>query len=1177
MSFVHLHCHTEYSLLDGAIRIEDLTKKASSLGMPAAAITDHGNMHGAAYFYMSCKDHGITPILGCEVYVTRDHTDNTSEMAKVRHHLILLAKNKIGYQNLIALVSKSFVDGYYYKPRVDKGLLRKYSDGVIALSACIAGEIPRTLRGNNAFIQGGGTFTDAINIAKEYATVYPDRFYLEVQSNTLPEQSLVNEKLYELAHETKLPLVATNDCHYLNSEDVEAHDILLCVQQQRTEFDENRWKFDAKDLYYKTPDEMIRSFPDYPEAIENTLKIADECKGLEIQLKTPPYHFPVYDLPEGMTLETEFRKLAREGLEKRLEKHPKRDTLDVAMYRERLEMELDVICGMGFPGYFLIVQDFINWAKNHGIPVGPGRGSAAGSIVAWSLRITNLDPIPYHLFFERFLNVERISMPDIDVDFCEDRRLEVVEYVSQKYGRDKVAQIATFGKMKAKAVIRDVGRAIGLSFQDTSRICKILGDDLGITLEKSLANNSEFKAEYEKNPSSKRLIDICLRLEGLSRHASTHAAGVVVSDKPMHEYLPLFIRADKSNKKELITQYDMKVVEKVGLVKFDFLGLRTITMIDKAIKNIVRQGKTPPDLDILPFDDPQIYDLYAKGDTDGVFQVESTGMRKYLRMLRPTCFEDLIAMLALYRPGPLNSGMVDEFCKRKHGEVEVTYPLPELEQCLKDTYGVIVYQEQVMQIAQITAQYTLGGADLLRRAMGKKKPEEMAKQRGIFLDGSGKRGVPEEKANEIFDLMEKFAEYGFNKAHSAAYAVISYYTAYLKKYFPVEFMSALLSSEIGNQDKILKYVAVCNEMNIKVKSPDIQKSRREFTPDNDCIIYGLGGVKTVGDEAINEIVRNREEKGPYKSFYDFCLRVNLRKVTKRVLENLIKAGALDCFGVSRNGLLASMETVLAKVAKKLKEKESKQVSLLMFAPVENENSSGGIGFVCSEQNLPEWTEEEKINYEKEALGFYLTSHPLQAYKADFERLGIIPLEDIQHIENKTLVRTAVLVTGIKEIVTKTGKKMAFLQVEDLTGHGELTIFPKKYEELRHYFMEESNNLFYLTATVDKNQADENAYNEDSDEEEEAKIEIKLLAENMVPLLEACESCNKEVCIDYGSNSINNIALFKQLLTKHKGNAPLSMWFTVDDEFSCQLKFGEEWNVKVTPEFYRDIRTFSEIK
>lgn len=1178
MSFVHLHCHTEYSLLDGAIRIGDLTKKASSLGMPAAAITDHGNMHGAAYFYMSCKDYGITPILGCEVYVTRDHKDMTSELAKTRHHLILLAKNKEGYQNLIALVSRSYIDGYYYKPRVDKGLLKQYSDGIIALSACIAGEIPRTVQGKNVFIQGGGTFKDAVSIAREYASIYPDRFYLEVQSNTLPEQGLVNEKLYELAHETKLPLIATNDCHYLNSDDVEAHDILLCVQQQRTEFDENRWKFDAKDLYYKTPEEMINSFKDHPEAIENTLKIADECKGLEIQLKTPPYHFPVYELPEGMTLETEFKKLAREGLERRLEKHPKRATLDVDMYRQRLEMELKVICDMGFPGYFLIVQDFINWAKNNGIPVGPGRGSAAGSLVAWSLRITNLDPIPYNLFFERFLNVERVSMPDIDVDFCEDRRLEVFDYVSQKYGKDKVAQIATFGKMKAKAVIRDVGRAIGLSFQDTSRICKILGDDLNITLQKALSDNSEFKSEYEKNPSSKRLIDICLRLEGLSRHASKHAAGVVVSDKPMHEYLPLFIRkGEKGEKDELVTQFDMKVVEKVGLVKFDFLGLRTITLISKAIKNIVRQGKTPPDLDTLPFDDPQIYDLYAKGDTDGVFQVESTGMRKYLRMLRPTCFEDLIAMLALYRPGPLNSGMVDEFCKRKHGEVEVTYPLPELEKCLKDTYGVIVYQEQVMQIAQIVAQYTLGGADLLRRAMGKKKPEEMAKQRGVFLDGAGKRGVPESKANEIFDLMEKFAEYGFNKAHSAAYAVISYHTAYLKKYFPVEFMSALLSSEIGNQDKILKYVAVCNDMEIKVKSPDIQKSRREFTPDNESIIYGLGGVKTVGDEAINEIVNNREAKGPYKSFYDFCLRVNLRKVTKRVLENLIKAGALDCFGVSRNGLLASMDTVLAKVAKKLKEKESKQVSLLMFAPVDEDMGSGGIGFVCPEQSLPEWTEEEKINYEKEALGFYLTAHPLQGYKADFERLGVIPLEDIQHIENKTLVHTAVLVTGIKEIITKTGKKMAFLQIEDLTGHGELTIFPKKYEELRVYFAEESNNLYYLTATVDKNQAEENSYDEEKEEEEEAKIEIKLLAENMVPLLEACENCNREVCIDFGTKPINNIALFKQILSKHKGNAPLSAWITVDEELSCQLKFGEEWNVKVTPEFYRDMRIFSDMK
>lgn len=1169
MSFVHLHCHTEYSLLDGAIRINDLTQKASALKMPAAAITDHGNMHGAAYFYMSCKDHGITPILGCEVYVTRDHKDSTSELAKVRHHLILLAQNNLGYQNLIELVSRSYLDGYYYKPRVDKGLLKKYSEGIIALSACIAGEIPRTLLGNNAYIQGGGTYQDALAIAKEYAAIYPNRFYLEVQSNTLPQQHLVNQKLYELAAETKLPLVATNDCHYLNSEDVEAHDILLCVQQQRTESDENRWKFDAKDLYYKTPDEMLASFKDCPEAIENTLKIADECSDVKLQLKTPPYHFPIYELPEGMTLETEFKKLAREGLEKRLEKHPQKDQIDRKLYQERLEMELGVICEMGFPGYFLIVQDFINWAKNKGIPVGPGRGSAAGSLVAWALRITNLDPIPYHLFFERFLNRERVSMPDIDVDFCEDRRLEVIEYVSQKYGKDKVAQIATFGKMKAKAVIRDVGRAIGLSFQDTSRICKILGDDLGITLEKALANNKEFKEEYESKPSSKRLIDICLRLEGLSRHASTHAAGVVVSDKPMYEYLPLF----KGKKDELVTQFDMKIVEKVGLVKFDFLGLRTITLINKAIKNIVRQGKTPPDLDTLPFDDPQIYDLYAKGDTDGIFQVESTGMRKYLRMLRPTCFEDLIAMLALYRPGPLNSGMVDEFCKRKHGEVEVTYPLPELESCLKDTYGVIVYQEQVMQIAQIVAQYTLGGADLLRRAMGKKKPEEMAQQRGIFLDGSGKRGVPEDKANEIFDLMEKFAEYGFNKAHSAAYAVISYHTAYLKRYFPVEFMSALLSSEIGNQDKILKYVAVCSEMNIKVKAPDIQKSRREFTPDGDSIIYGLGGVKTVGDEAINEIVSNREQKGPYKSFYDFCYRINLRKVTKRVLENLIKAGALDCFGVSRNGLLAIMDTVINKVAKKQKEKESKQVSLLAFAPMDDDMNLGGIGFECPEKSLPEWGEEQKINYEKEALGFYLTSHPLQAYMADFERLGIIPLEDVKHIENKATVNVAVLVTGIKEIITKTGKKMAFMQVEDLTGHAELIIFPKKYDELRQYFSEESNNLFYLTATVDKSQTEENNYDENREEDEEAAIEIKLLAESMIPLLEACENCTKDICIDFGSKPINgNLSIFKQILQKHKGNAPFSIEVKIDDEYVCKLKFSDDWRVKVTPEFYRDMRT-----
>ncbi len=1160
-NFVHLHCHTEFSLLDGAIRISDLPKKAHEFKMPAAAITDHGNMYGAVNFYIECKKYNIKPIIGCEVYVTKDHTDLSSDMAKVRHHLILLAKNQIGYQNLLTLVSKSFLDGFYYKPRVDKKLLSEYNEGIIALSACLAGEIPRTLLGRNKFISGGGNFSDAINLAAEYAKIYPNNFYLEVQSNTLPDQALLNNKIYELANETKLPVVATNDCHYLEAGDVEAHEVLLCVQQQRTILDENRWKFDATDLYYKSAEEMSSAFIEHKEAIENTLKIADECEEIAIQTKGSPYHFPIYELPEETTLEDEFCRLSRDGLEERIANHPNKENIDVEHYRERLEMELEVICKMEFPGYFLIVQDFINWAKNNEIPVGPGRGSAAGSLVAWSLKITNLDPIPYKLFFERFLNSERVSMPDIDVDFCEDRRLEVIDYVTKRYGKDKVAQIATFGKMKAKAVVRDVGRALGLSFAETSRICKTLGNDLNLTLQKALAENIEFKTEYTQNTSTKKLIDICLRLEGLTRHPSTHAAGVVVSDKPMDHYLPLF----KGKKDELVTQYDMKIVEKAGLVKFDFLGLRTITLIQRALENIKLQGKTPPDLDNLPFDDMAVYDLYSRGETDGVFQVESSGMRKYLRMLRPTCFEDIIAMLALYRPGPLNSGMVDEFCKRKHGEVEVTFLLPELEDCLRDTYGVIVYQEQVMQIAQIVAQYSLGGADLLRRAMGKKKPEEMAEQKGIFLEGAIKQNVSEEIASEIFGLIEKFAEYGFNKAHSAAYAVISYHTAYLKHYFPVEFMAALLTSEIGNQDKILKYMAVCRDMGIEVKAPDVQKSRREFTPDGDVIIYGLGGVKTVGDEAINEIVRARENT-KFHSYFDFCQKINLRKVTKRVMENLIKSGAFDCFNVPRAGLMAAMDNVIAKANKKQKEKDSKQMSMLSLAPAVEEKPQDGIGFTCDEEKLSDWKDEDKLKFEKDALGFYLTSHPLEYYKYDFDRLNCISLEEAKELRNKSLIRTAILITEIKEHITKSGKKMAFLQVEDLTGHGELTIFPRQYEEIKEYLTGE-NRLFYLTASIDSTDVEEeDSYNDE--QELEVKLELKLLAENLEPLLSACENCAKPIYLNFPAQ-INNLEELQLILQKHKGNCPVQFQMEID-EIACWIELGENWQIKSSPDFYRDI-------
>lgn len=1167
--FVHLHCHTEYSLLDGAIRINDLCARAKDFGMPAAAITDHGNLYGAAYFYSACKSYGIKPIIGCEVYVNHDHTDKESELSRVRHHLILLAKDNEGYHNLIKLVTRGFLEGFHYKPRVDKTQLRQFNKGLIALSACLAGEIPRTLLGRNKRIKNGGTMDDAVALAREYADIYDGgRFYLEVQSNTLPDQAKLNERLLELAEITKLPIAATNDCHYLEAADVEAHDVLLCIQTQAKVTDSNRMRFDARDLYYKSAEEMEKAFRHIPEALSNTVRIAEECN---VTLDFGNHYFPVYDLPEGMTLDTEFQRLAREGLERRLAAHPERDTLDKEVYRARLERELGVILQMGFPGYFLIVQNFINWAKDHDIPVGPGRGSAAGSIVAWALRITNLDPLPYNLLFERFLNIERVSLPDIDVDFCEEKRPEVIRYMTRKYGADSVAQITTFGKMKAKAVVRDVGRALDLTFKETDRIAKLIPDDLKMTIRKALEMEPELAALYKEDPSIQKLLDISMRLEGLSRHASTHAAGVVVSDKPMDEYLPLY----KGKRGELVTQFDMKMVEKVGLVKFDFLGLRTMTLISNTLKAIAEQGKTPPDLDNMPLTDPETYEVFSRGDTDGVFQVESSGMRQYLRMLKPSCFEDIIAMLALYRPGPLGSGMVDEFIKRKHGEVAVEYPLESLRECLKDTYGVIVYQEQVMQIAQIVAGYTLGGADLLRRAMGKKNPEAMAKERSTFMEGAVAGGVPSAKAGEIFDLMEKFAEYGFNKSHSAAYALITYHTAYLKTHYKVEFMSALLTSEIGNQDKILKYIAACKDLGIEVRKPDVQLSRREFIVRDDSVIYGLGGIKNVGDEAIREIVEARESDGPYHSLLDLCSRVNLRKVTKRVLESLIKGGACDCFGCSRAGMLAVLDVVVAKAQKRNKEKQSNQISLLALAPQTEEKPITGIGFDCRECAAPEWDEDQKLKFEKESLGFFLTSHPLQPYHHELYRLGLTPLDEVRDMADKATVKAAVLVTGVREIINKRGNKMAFAAVEDLTASGEVTFFTEELMEAREWL--NSDQPLLLTAAVDNRDGSYSSAEAsiDGEESDEPIVrEIRLRGISVQPLAEACKACEAPVSIELDPERLDAeaVASLKAILEKHKGKAEVEIAFCVDGA-RCLMRLGPRWCVMPGPLFHRDIRSW----
>jgi DNA polymerase-3 subunit alpha len=1150
--FVHLHCHTEYSLLDGAIRINDLCSRTKDYGMPSVAITDHGNMYGAVTFYMTARDVGIKPIIGCEAYVApRNRSEKTGRSpSEAGYHLVLLAKNDVGYRNLIKMVSEGFLTGFHYKPRMDKDLLRSHSEGVIALSACLGGEV------SQALLRQG--FDAGLEAAREYADIFPGAFYLELQENGLAEQNQVNGMLLDIAKKTGLPLVATNDCHYLEKGDYEAHDILLCIQTASCVDQKKRMRMETEELYFKPPEKMEADFSYAPEAIENTFAIAEQCN---VEIELGQHHFPVYELPEGVSIEGEFRRLSKEGLEKRLAAKPDLVEEKRQEYWDRLNQEMDVISEMGFPAYFLIVQDFINWSKNNGIPVGPGRGSAAGSLVAYALRITNLDPIPYNLFFERFLNVERVSLPDIDVDFCERRRGEAIRYVSQKYGEDSVAQITTFGTMKAKAVVRDVGRALGMTFSETDKIAKLIPDELKMTIDKALEQEPELSNLAYADPKVEKLLHISKRLEGLCRHASTHAAGVVISDKPMTEYLPLY----RGKKGEVVTQYDGKRVEKVGLIKFDFLGLRTMTVIQDCLKLIEQQGKPVPDLDSMTLDDPKAYEIFASGDTDGIFQVESAGMRRYLRMLKPTCFEDIIAMLALYRPGPLESGMVEDFIQRKQGLKEVAYPHPCLEDTLQATYGVIVYQEQVMRIAQVMANYSLGEGDLLRRAMGKKVAAEMAAQRQRFLSGARENGIPESKANEVFDLMELFAKYGFNKSHSAAYALIAYYTAYLKAHYPVEFMAALISSELSNPDKVFRYMNSCRDMKVAVDSPNVNASQRDFSICDGRIVFGLGGVKNVGDEAIREVIREREENGPYADLMDFCSRVNLRKVTKRVIEYLIKSGSMDGFGVSRAGLHAALEKAVAYGQKRAKEKACGQLSMLDMMGGGG-GLPGGVDLMREERELPEWPDDEKLKLEKEALGFFLSSHPLLAYRRKMMRLQLSSLDDCKEFARGAAVKVGLIVTAVKEYINKRGEKMAFCQVEDLSGPAELTMFADVYQVAKPLIAEDAPLL--VEAKVDAR--------DQNDGDEEGVKQVKLLAEEVSRLAEALQDAENPVVLELdledGEDLKNHLAALKDLLASCPGKAPVSLRVGLPG-CDCVLTLAETFNVGPGPDFWKEFEAW----
>ncbi|MFW6054796.1 MAG: DNA polymerase III subunit alpha [Thermodesulfobacteriota bacterium] len=1146
--FIHLHCHTEYSLLDGAIKIKDLCNKAVDLGMDSVAITDHGNLFGAIDFYTTAKKYGLKPIIGCEVYVAPEHRTRKEarSASEAGHHLVLLARNQEGYQNLIKLVSKGYLEGFYYKPRVDKELLARYNSGLTGLSACLKGEVPSLLMQNR--------FQEAEEALQEYLSFFPDHFYLELQANGIPEQEELNQKLLELAEKHSLPLVATNDCHYLTADDVQAHDILLCIQTNAKVDDQKRMRFNTDKLYYRPQSEMEEAFAHCPQSIANTAAIAGEC-NLEIELGR--HHFPVYEPRDGLSLEESFRKLAEQGLQTRLANlsYP----VEEKVYWDRLQEELAIICEKGFAGYFLIVQDFINWAKSRGIPVGPGRGSAAGSLVAYSLNITNLDPIRYNLLFERFLNVERESLPDIDVDFCYHRREEVIRYVTEKYGKESVSQITTFGTMKAKAAVRDVGRTLGMSFAQTDKIAKLIPDELKMTIDKALEQEPELKKKCREDEQIARLIDISKRLEGLSRHASTHAAGIVISDRPMQEYLPLYL----GKKGEVVTQYDMKKVEKVGLIKFDFLGLKTLTVLSDAMAMARENKKEVPDLDTLPLDDGQTFALLCSGRTEGVFQLESSGMRDTLMSLRPNSFEDIIALLALYRPGPLESGMVSDFIRRKHGEIKVEYPHPALEPILKETYGVILYQEQVMRIASELAGYSLGDGDILRRAMGKKDPQVMGRQRSKFIDGCSRQGIPEDKAAYLFDLIEKFAGYGFNKSHSAAYALISYQTGYIKAHFPKEYMAALITSEVNNTDKVLAYLNACREMGIEVRQPDINESVSPFSARSDHIRFGLAGIRNVGQGAIKAIVDERKRNGDYENLLDLCQRVNLRKVSKRVLESLIKSGALDTFQCSRAAMLAGLDKIVATAQKKKKERSSGQLSLLSIMEKEEPRPAKpcGLGLDLPEAGLEEWPDEDRLRYEKEALGCFISGHPLLRFDEKLKLLQMNTLQQCWEFPAETEVRVGLLVTASKEIVTRKGSRMAFCQVEDLTGTGEMTIFPDLYARIKSQL--QFDQPLFCTAKIDADT--------EEDKNSDNQKKIKLLAQKISLLSEVEIPADEPYQVDIAERDLreDHLEQFKDILKRFPGKNPVQIKLSLEEGW-CRLQLGPEFCVLPVPELKQEL-------
>ena len=1035
--FVHLHNHTTYSLLDGAQRVDEMCARAAADGQPALAITDHGNLFGALEFGRVARRHGVRPIVGIEAYVApgprqQRQPETLEDGSRVNyHHLILLAENYAGYKNLLRLATAGFLEGFYYRPRIDKELLRQHAEGLVCLSACLAGEVASYLRHDR--------YDLARRAAGELRELFgPQRFWLELQDHGLEEQQRVNAGLQRLAAELHTPLVVTNDCHYLLPEDHTAHDVLVCIQTGKSVHAKDRITY-SHEHYLKTGTEMAERFAALPAAVEQSLAVAERC---QFAFERQTAHLPAFPVPAGTTLDDYFERVAREGLEARLAELRARGDADrlqpVEQYRQRLELEVRMIREMGFAGYFLITWDFIRYARQAGIPVGPGRGSAAGSLVAYSLRITDLDPLRYGLLFERFLNPERISMPDIDIDFCFRRRQQVIDYVTGKYGRENVAQIITFGTMAARAVIRDVGRALEIPYADVDRIAKLVPAQPGVevTIDSALREVPALHKAYEDEAQVRQLLDIARRLEGLCRHASTHAAGVVIAPRPIVEFAPLY-RGTKEGD-EITTQFAKDEIEEIGLLKLDFLGLKTLTLIDDALQSIAASSGTRPDLEHLPLDDAAVYDLFSRARTAGVFQFESEGMKDILRRLKPERFEDLIALNALYRPGPIGGGLIDDFIKRRHGKVKVKYPHPSLEQILRETYGVIVYQEQVMQIAAVLAGYSLGEADILRRAMGKKQKEAMEAEEQRFVERAGARGCAPADAKAVFQLMAFFAGYGFNKSHSAAYALVAYHTAWLKAHYPVHFMAALLTTEKGNTDKLVRYIAECREMGFRVLPPDVNSSGLDFTVEGEQIRFGLSAIKNVGEGAIRSILAARQTQERFRSLHELAAAVDPRLVNKRVLEALIQSGALDSLGFRRSQLVAAVDAALDSGQKQRADREAGQGSL--FGGGAPETAVG-----ASLPEVPEWDESTRLGHEKATLGFYVTGHPLEGHRELLADFASHSTAQLREVTSGTDVAVGGLIAELRRRKSKRGEWWASLQLEDLDGQVEVLVFPRAYE------------------------------------------------------------------------------------------------------------------------------------